>query len=232
MHAQTQAAAEWWARPRGQTNASWVQNYRNSLRVRHRDLIVESIATMPGVTSVLEVGSHCGPNLVRLAQALPTLEQLTGVDVNADAIAAGVQWAHGLGLSERVHLDVGRVPDATSALPDGCVDVVLSCYSLAYIAPSDLDAVLYEMGRLARRAIVIAEPMTDQSNADATPASFPVHQSMTGYAEWAHNYRAASKWIGSWRGCALTVTPVSPPVDRLNGILVAARAMPSVAPTP
>jgi ubiquinone/menaquinone biosynthesis C-methylase UbiE len=225
MHAHTKAAAEWWARPRGQTNANWVETYQRSLKAPHRDAIVTAMQALSGVTSVLEVGSHCGPNLFRLASELPYLEQLTGVDVNADAIAAGARWAQSRGLSERVHFDVGRVPDVTSALPDSCVDVVLSCYALAYIAPADLDGVLYEMGRLARRAMVLAEPMTNQPKADGGAT-------WGGYAEWAHNYQAAIRWIGTMRGMTIRRIDVTPPVDRLNGILVAERSTPSAAPTP
>lgn len=216
MHAQTQQAANWWARPRGQTNQEWVANYQKSLKVRHRDLIVETVQSLGDVTSVLEVGSHCGPNLVRLAMDCPHLTQLTGLDVNGDAISAGIRWVDGLRLSERVHLEVGRMPEATSGLPDGCVDVVLSCYALAYIAPQDLDAMLYEMGRLSRRAVILAEPMTDGVKAEGG-ATFG------GYAEWAHNYQAALKWIGTLRGRATRRIDVTPPVDRLNAILVADR---------
>jgi hypothetical protein len=216
MHAQTVDAANWWARSRGETNTHWITNYQKSLRTRHRDVIVDIVRDLPAVTSVLEVGSHCGPNLVRLAQEFPAIEQLSGVDVNADAITAGIRWVHGLGLSERIGLSPGRVPDATSALPDGCVDVVLSCYALAYIAPQDLDTVLYEMGRLARTAIVLAEPMTTKAIADERMA-------VSGYREWAHNYQDASRWIGTWRGRSQRIVPVAPPVDRLNGILVAVR---------
>jgi ubiquinone/menaquinone biosynthesis C-methylase UbiE len=215
MQAETIEAARWWANPRGERNGTWIETYQKSLAQRHRDVIVSIVQGLKGVTSVLEVGSHCGPNLVRLARACPQLEQLSGVDVNADAVAAGQRWVQGLGLSSRIELATGRVPDVTDSLPDGCVDVVLSCYALAYIAPQDLDAVLYEMGRLAKRAIVLAEPMP------GLPARTAQLQSE--YHEWAHDYHAASKWIAPWRNCTTRVEPISPPVDRLNGVLVATR---------
>lgn len=173
-----------------------------------------------GATSVLEVGCHCGPNLVRLATDHPQIEQLSGVDVSEEAIAAGTAWVQSAGLSERIQLVTGRIPGESASLPDRCVDVVLSCYALAYIAPPDLDAVLWEMGRLARKAVILAEPMTDQPRAESNAA-------LTGYSEWAHNYRAASRWIGTWRDCTLTTHPVTPPVDRLSAILVVTRDEPN-----
>lgn len=218
MQTQTREAAQWWANPRGAKTASWVDTYRNSLAHRHRDAIVSVVQGLGAdVTSVLEVGSHCGPNLVRLARACPQLTQLSGVDVNAEAVAAGQRWMATLGLGDRVELAHGRIPEVTHALPAQCVDVVVSCYALAYIAPGDLDAVLYEMGRLATRAIVLAEPMP------GGPAARTVIW-QTEYHEWAHDYQAAAQWIGTWRGCQTTVVPIDPPVDRLNGILVATRA--------
>lgn len=216
MHAQTVEAANWWARPRGASTSSWIATYQKSLASRHRDVILAAVRSVPAVTSVLEVGCHCGPNLIRVARECPEIEQLTGVDINADAVAAGVRWVASEGLAERIDLQVGRVPDLTSTLPDGCVDVILSCYALAYIAPSDLDAVLYEMGRLARKAIILAEPMTHTG-----PAAEKV--SLSEYHEWAHNYQDASRWSNTWRGCALRIEAVNPPVDHLREVLVAVR---------
>ena len=217
MHTETVEAANWWARPRGAAASTWIATYQKSLTSRHRDVILAAVQSVPDVTSVLEVGSHCGPNLMRIAQACPGVEQLTGVDINAEAASAGAQWADRLGLSERIAFQVGRVPDLTSALPDGCVDVVLSCYALAYIAPRDLDAVLYEMGRLARRAVILAEPMTHTG-----PATTKV--SFSEYHEWAHNYRDASRWLNTWHGSTIRIEPVSPPVDHLRDVLVAVKA--------
>lgn len=223
MHVRTIEAAAWWARPRGETSATWIANYQKSLTTRHRDVIVAAVRDLRA-TSVLEVGSHCGPNLVRLAQEDPTISQLTGVDVNAEAIEAGTRWVKALGLDERIQLATGRMPEASATLPDGCVDVVLSCYALAYIAPPDLDAVLWELGRLARRGIVIAEPMTDKVKADEKIT-------LQGYQEWAHNYRAAQRFLGSWAGMTISSRPVEPPVDQLSTVLVAVRG-PGVVSTP
>jgi ubiquinone/menaquinone biosynthesis C-methylase UbiE len=215
MHAHTVAAAEWWARPRGASSANWIANYQRSLQARHRTQIAAIIETLRP-TTILEVGAHCGPNLVRLAQQYPWIEQLSGIDVNTEAIAAGQQWVTQLGLSERIELTHGRVPGLTEGLSTGCVDLVLSCYALAYIAPPDLDATLWEMGRLARRAVLLAEPYVTTGTAQWNGA-------MTGYREWAHDYRAAAPWLSTWRDLTIRIDPVEPPVDRLNGILVAVR---------
>lgn len=216
MHTHTAEAAQWWARPRAADAVDhWIETYQHSLGSRHRTAILSAVQAIPDVKSVLEVGSHCGPNLMRLAQGCPRIEQLTGVEINAQAVEAGTRWAARLGFAERVAFQQGRVPDVTSSLPDACVDVVLSCYALAYIAPTDLDAVLYEMGRLARKAIIVAEPM-DRSHPERMTLSSDYH-------EWTHDYIGASKWIGTWRGCVFGRAKVEPPVDRLGDVLIVMR---------
>lgn len=215
MHAATVDAANWWARPRTNDGGSWIENYKRSLGSRHRTVIADLVRDL-AATSILEVGCHCGPNLIRLATEHPALEQLSGVDVNAQAIAAGTAWAAERGLSERIQLITGQIPAASQMLPDRCVDIVLSCYALAYIAPPDLDAVLWEMGRLARVAVLLAEPMTDRPEA-------LIKTTLNGYTEWAHNYTAASRWIGTWRGMTMRTASVDPPVDQLRTVLVATR---------
>jgi ubiquinone/menaquinone biosynthesis C-methylase UbiE len=214
MQVDTREAADWWAQPRGAASAEWVRNYQHSLQARHRTVIAEQVTALQPAT-VLEVGCHCGPNVIRLAASLPTT-RFRGLDVNAEAIQAGRAWAVSAGCADRVHLETGQIPDALLSLPTGCTDVVLTCYALAYIAPHDLDAVLFELGRIARRAVVIAEPMT--------AGAVTRIRAMSGYSEWAHNYLDAHQWINTWRGMTTAIIPVAPPVDRLNGVLVARRA--------
>lgn len=213
MDAATLTATEWWAATREDKSQAWIANYQQSLQTRHRDQIAAIVAELQP-SMLMEVGCHCGPNLVRLTSALPDLWCL-GIDPSQDAIAAGQQWMGALGVSDRVELRVGAIPSALMAMPSGAVDVVLSCYTLAYIAPADLDAVLYELGRIARRAVILAEPM------QGAPIRF-----RGGYQEWAHDYHAASRWIGSWHGMTVRRSAVEPPVDRLNAILVGVRNTP------
>jgi hypothetical protein len=217
MHTQSVQAAEWWARPRGVQAQSWVQNYQRSLGARHRQLISQLVGELKAET-VFEVGCHCGPNLIRICRDHPTVHA-HGIDASAEAVVAGRGWVAQLGLADRVQVTAQRFPEGTAATPSGFADVVLSCYTLAYVAPADLDAALYEMGRIAARAVVLAEPMPIEG-----PIAH-VHR-MNGYSEWAHDYQAALAWIGNLRGVKTRLVPVRPAVDRLNAILVVERADP------
>jgi hypothetical protein len=79
-----------------------------------------------------------------------------------------------------------------------------------------LDAALFEMGRLARSVVILAEPVT---SGDPVPLS----RTARGYQEWAHAYGRSLKWIGSMRGMKLRMLDINPPVDRLNAVLVLER---------
>jgi hypothetical protein len=214
MYSQTVDAASWWAQPRQERTAAWIAQYQTSLTMRHR-LAISQIVGGLGARSLLEIGCHCGPNLIRLAMDHPSLV-LAGFDVNADAIAAGKAWVQQKGFISRIRLDRATFPKATEKSTTGCVDVVLSCYTLAYVAPADIDASLYEVGRLAARAVILAEPMTEGATEGETFMA-------NGYHEWAHRFTARLPWIQSLRGCHASTVTVSPPVDRLKSILILRR---------
>jgi hypothetical protein len=198
-----------------------IQNYQRSLGGRQR-LAISRIVRELRAETVFEVGCHCGPNLIRLALDHPGLTA-HGIDASVEAVQAGRSWVADQGLAGRVQLTAQRFPEGTQATPTGFADVVISCYTLAYIAPADLDAALYEMGRLAGRALILAEPMPVDG---VRPA--PIHQ-MSGYSEWAHDYQGALEWVGSLRGVTTRIVPMHPPVDRLNAILVVERDVPSTS---
>jgi hypothetical protein len=54
---------------------------------------------------------------------------------------------------------VGDLRAALPTLATNGVDVILTCYTLAYVLPADLPGVLREVRRVARVGCVLAEPM-------------------------------------------------------------------------
>lgn len=217
MHAETVAAVDWWAHQRDDEHAAdWCDSYKSSLHAAHRNIIADLVSRCEP-TSLIEVGCHCGPNLIRLAQDVPSLTDVFGIDASAQAVAAGQAWAAESGLSGRVHMREGRFPAATAGMATGCADVVLSCYALAYLAPADLDAALYEIGRLAARVVILAEPLSPNG-------SVVLQRTARGYQEHAHAYVSSLKWISTLSDMKGRVIDVVPPVDRLNAVIVLERA--------
>lgn len=211
MNAATLTAANWWAEERADA-PNWIANYQKSLTTRHRVAISEIVGTL-GAKTLLEVGCHCAPNLMRLTEDYPDLI-CSGMDVNKQAIDAGIVWAKARKVSSRVKLAHGQFPTDSMTLGSKQFDVVLSCYSLAYVSPVDLDESLYELGRLAKHTVIIAEPMiTAGETTKSTMMS-------SGYSEWRHDYASAIGWINTMRGWTMRSVPVTPPIDRMNAILV------------
>jgi len=213
-YSQTVDAIAWWAQPRRERLGAWIAQYQSSLDVQHRRVISQIVGEL-GVRTLLEIGCHCGPNLIRLAMDYPAMH-MAGFDVNAEAVDAGKAWVEQKGLTSRIRLDRATFPQGTQKSTTGCVDVVLSCYTLAYVSVADIDAALYECGRLAKKAVILAEPMTEDAKETETFMT-------NGYHEWGHRYSARVPWIATLRNCYMSLVPVSPPVDRLKSILVLRR---------
>lgn len=189
--------------------------YWATLHAPHRDLLIETLRTLPHFSSLLEVGCGPGVNLWRIQEAFPDAD-LTGLDVSEAAIDHGAERfadADRGGLLRgggRVALCAGILPEALEAM--GPVDVVLSCYACAYVPPTLIKDTLDRMRDLANLALVIAEPMV-------TPyAAGGVLRRDLG--EYRYDYL---RWINAQAGWKVTaMRPVK--VDRMNRVLVAQRA--------
>lgn len=197
---------EYWEGPRG-------------LRAPHRDALLAALQGLPAFTSLLEIGCGPGVNLWRIQEAFPEAD-LTGIDVNPFAIDDGIQRferAHRDGTFDggRIALCCGDLPEALEASADPPlepVDVVVSCYALAYLLRDQVLTALKEMTRLATQAIVIAEPMSEPGKPDGL-----CHLSAA--SEFRYDYLAWFRQVEGWHVTSLKKLTV----DRMNRILVAQR---------
>lgn len=188
----------------------WAE-YWDSLHEPHRDAIIEALRALPRFSSLLEVGCGPGVNLWRVLEAFPDAD-LTGLDVSQAAIDNGYarfaeadQTRQGRG---RVALAVGPLPEALEPMQP--VDVVLSCYTLAYIAPQRLAETFFGLLTLARQAVILAEPMVTPQEPAAKLTNLP---------EWRHDYLEGFAHAPGW-----AITSMKPLyIDRMNRILVAER---------
>lgn len=200
----TAHARDYWARH--DIRPKDVRAYVRSEPERHRTWVLDGLAQLGTVETVLEVGCHCGALLQRLEAAGYAA---VGVDLNAVAVAAAVRR----GLTAHV----GAAPEALRGFDDGSVDAVVTSYALAYTAPADLPAVLAEMVRVSRRGLVLAEPM-----AGAGVKETFGRQGL--YVEWRNDYCAALE-----KARLLVTSPPSlrmvryarGPYAGINGVVVA-----------
>lgn len=150
------------------------EHYWASAETPPRTWALAAVRGLGSVDSVLDLGCQCGPNLRVLHDAFPSM-RLIGIDCNPHALAYGREWLPDAEFVE------GTIPDALEAWPDRAVDVVLSTYCLAYQAPDTIGEAIKQALRIARRAVIIIEPMPN-------PDPERIETAGTGYVEWRHPY--------------------------------------------
>jgi hypothetical protein len=133
-----------------------------------------SFADMRPLSPFLKSAAPRAGNLYALAQEFPNAK-FFGIDISAHAIRTGTEWlaAHN---AKNISLEVG-VADDLSRFADKSVDIIFTDAVLIYLGAEKIRTALYEMIRVAKKALVIVEWHTD-----APRSLYQDH--------WAHNYRA------------------------------------------
>jgi SAM-dependent methyltransferase len=209
-----------WERKTATGPSSWA-SYWDTINAPHRNVIIDALRTVPAFGSLLEIGCGPGVNLFRVLQAFPDVD-VTGLDISPGAIDSADRRLREateggeLTGTGRAAVCVGELTEALEVMEP--VDVVLSCYALAYVHPLDIQRTIEQLLDLAQRAIVIAEPMLipglppgliAQSSSAPRPKEFRYD-----YLRWFQE-RESDRW---------RVTMMKPlVVDRMNRVLVAER---------
>ena len=176
----------------------WTEHYWASRSHPSRQVVIEALRELGPWSTLVELGCNAGPMLAQIHEAFPGAH-LEGVEINARAAeACGYNVP-----TARVHL-----ADLMAWLPHqdaNSYDVLVTHYTLAYVAPGDLPAVLSQCLRVAK-TLVLAEPLGQE-------------RLLYGYPEWSHDY---PRELFS-QGSVIRVTPVDPPEGNLNAVVSARR---------
>ncbi len=212
--ATTETATQYWATRHETYGPGWADHYGESWRAPHRQQSVHALERIGPWSLLLELGCGPGANL-RLIHGRWPGARLHGVDGNAEAVEYTATRMAELGCADRVAVEHGRIPDDVPRDAQG-YDVVLSCYALAYLDRLDLLRALRLSFGIARTAVLIAEPMV----IGPTEHEGLAHDEAP--VEWRHDYLgiASALWAPEWD---ITMEPIVPPVDRLNGLLICRR---------
>ncbi len=174
----------------------------DSWRMVHRETILRALGHIGTVGGVYEVGAGSGPNLRLIRENFPQVH-LAG----SEPYGPMRQWVREhLG----IRLDTTRLPGT------GCqtADVVISCYTLAYVHPEVLSEFL-EM--LPARRLILAEPTAGIPPHEGAGIKMPDGEKAMGYA--VHDYRSALGEAG-WR---LTGLWTDNNANNLNAVMTAER---------
>ena len=138
----------------GKGSDDWIKGYWNSQNHSHRPFLIERISSFSPISSILEIGCNCGPNLYLLAKRFPGAE-IRGVDINPMAVEKGNEWLAQEGIVN-VQLLVGKA-DELEQFRDKSFDVVFTDAVLIYVGPDKIKTVIQGMIRIARRALILME---------------------------------------------------------------------------
>lgn len=198
----TATARDWWVSHADRAGLDWAHYYWEDWSAPHRQHIPLALALVAPVESLYEIGCNSGPNLRLARRYFPHLK-LGGLEV---AEVAATMAHDRLG----VPIEQGSLPDD---LPDSEWDVVLSCYTMAYLDPEDAHTTMLRLNRMARLAIILLEPMA--------VGALPVGQCRDdGLPEWRHDYERTFHAIG-WR--TAWKWPLIPPKQHTNAVLILQR---------
>jgi ubiquinone/menaquinone biosynthesis C-methylase UbiE len=135
-------------------NDEWIRGYWDSRDHSHRQFLLEHITKFSPVSSILEIGCNCGPNLYLLARKFPNVE-IVGIDINPAAIQKGNEWFTQEGI-RNVKLLVGKA-DELEQFEDKRFDIVFTDAVLIYIGPDKIKEVIKGVLRIARKALILFE---------------------------------------------------------------------------
>lgn len=211
-------------------NARDAAHYWHERGAGYRALLASMLHQVAPFESLLEIGCHSGPNLWAIRQQFPA-PHLMGLEPSEpcaafglaactkDAIArmtADAKRAYEARVPEEgempsVGIDffVGCAPDGLQDFKD--IDVVLTCYTLAYLPLDACAETLRRACELAKKAIVLAEPMHDSGQPEALIRSGDLPTWRRNYADWFRTSRP------DW---AVVERPF-PAVQDLNRVVIA-----------
>lgn len=132
----------------------WVLSYWDSRNHNHRPFLLERIVSFSPISSILEIGCNCGPNLYLIAQRLPEIE-IQGIDINPVAIQKGREFFASEGISN-VRLSVAKA-DELGQFQDKSLDVVFTDATLIYIGRDKIQGIIEEMVRVTRKGLILVE---------------------------------------------------------------------------
>jgi ubiquinone/menaquinone biosynthesis C-methylase UbiE len=177
---------------------------QSDIAYSERATILESIVEQYPFESLLEVACSWGQNFFTLSEFFPDT-RLVGVDRDEQAI----EYGKNLFSSRKVGNISLHVTDARdlSMFEDSSFDVVVSCAFFLYVWPDDVESVLNEMFRVARRKILFMEQHKPNplGNENYIGTYYNFKQDVPGY--WLKDYEALFRHYAPSSKLTLTKVP-------------------------
>lgn len=203
IHPGDLTAQDWARRP-----GSDAERYWGAIDQPHRRVLLDQARLFGSPRSMLELGSHSGPNLRLLARAFPDA-RVSGIEINREVVDQGRRLLRSDGIGS-VELTVGSIADVLPRLASNSEDVVFSCFALAYVPPGEISGVLCEAVRVASLGLLILEPHAREGQRSRL---------LRETVGWRHDYATALRRLGVERDAMRMIGMPSAPRP-LSGCLV------------
>lgn len=175
-----------------------------------RVLLTETISNFYPFTSLLEIGCSYGQNFHLLAKIFPKVS-MTGIDIDPDRVVAGGKLLAEVGFSN-VSLIEGDARKL-DIFEDKSVDVVFTSACLLYALPDEIETVLKEMLRIARKGVVMLEQHREKSQGPEAASrehrtdEACLEKSLTGTTYWLRDYHDILKALVDEHSIRITKIP-------------------------
>lgn len=135
---------------------TWAESYlsKQSINHPHRKILIDKISNFFPFENVLEIGCASGPNLYLLAQKFPNAK-FYGIDISDRAINTGRKFFDNKNINN-VFLETSKF-EGIRIFRDKSMDIVFTDAVLIYEGPKEIDLVIKEMVRIAKKAIILCE---------------------------------------------------------------------------
>lgn len=206
QNASSPATAFW--RDRGAL--SWARvlpTYWAATGQAHRAALIAALRKLPRFESLRELGSCAGTNIKMIREAFPWCA-VEGVELSYEAATfSQLQF----GADPYVRIVCNDMMDEQQHWEPQDVDVTVSCYTLAYVAPEELEDFLLAMVNASKVGMVIIEPQYGEIG--RVPNK--------NLCEWRHDYTKALDKVmyNSGRKAMMSAEKLNEPVEICDGIM-------------
>lgn len=188
-----------WATKHIREGDEWIKHYWNLKNHSHRRFLIKTLAKYYPFSSILEIGSNCGPNLYLLAKKYPNIK-IRGIDINPLAVDKGNEWFKRLRMFN-VKLSIDEA-SKLSQYKGKSFDIVFTDAVLIYVGRDEIRKAIEEAIRITKRYLVLVEwHYFNGKNKD--PYGLGVHH----FNLWKRDYKALLKQFVPEENITVTKIP-------------------------
>lgn len=201
-----------WARERKQTSKE-LSIRGPKLAGSERAVLIEAIAEKYPFSALIEIGCAYGQNFHILCCLFPEIH-LVGIDCNENCISEGGELLAKRGYKNAKLICANGID--LSQFADNSFDIAYTCAALLYVDNRDVEAVISEMLRVARKTVFLVEQHLDGASLERILGNregwVERHGVLHGEGYWIRDYAALLGRFAKARGCEVRITKIPFPL--------------------